>query len=329
MQMGGKKMGFNPFESLEEFTSSDKIVELIDIDLLDDNPRNEYRTEGDEDIEKQNAELQGSIEQDGIIQPLSVRALETGRFRIIAGHRRKLICRRLVESGKEEYRKIPCIREEIKDDDEEERKIISTNKYRNKNTYERTTEARILYENLKREKDKGNLKSNNLFELVAKELGVSTSTADRLIKIDKGLEPELKEALKAGDIKQSPAESLARMSAADQKAVYEQTGGKVTQADIDKYKKETKPARKDTKQTTTSEKEEFNENLAKINAAKHVMSLLEKAIQKSSSLRDIEEAEGNKEKANQQIANIEYMGGIMKKVQADLFDKTGNNMFRE
>lgn len=68
--------------------------------------------------------------------------------------------------------------------------------------------------------------------------------------------------------------------------------------------------------------------LVKIEAAKHAMKLLEKEINRCASLRKIEEDKGNTAKADQHIANIEYLGGLMKNVQADLFDMTGNDMFK-
>ncbi len=388
-------MSFNPFQEIEEFVSSSKTIEMIDIELLIENEKNRYRTKDEADIEVQNEELIASIEEFGVLQPLLVREMN-GYYKIISGHRRNLMCQRLVEEGKEAFNKIPCIIDnQIIDDDDEQLKIIATNKNREKNTWEKIEEVRIMTEILERKKEKGEIKGGRLIEWVAKNLEMSTSTVDRLQKIDKGLEPELKEALKTGDLKQSPAESLARMSAADQKTVYEQTGGKVTQADVDRYKEE-KSYQEDDGETSILNGiendsvlsnhdsdwynkllEKFNEvgiqglepceqckfshpfcnkcckvceepcnlkqgcrkqvNLVKnetnteekILAAKYAMKVLEKAICKCSSLRDIEEQEGNQDKASQQIANIEYLGGVMKNVQADLFNLTGHDMFKE
>ena len=54
-------------------------------------------------------ELKRSIELVGILQPLLVSRSENGKYRVIAGHRRRLAVLSLLEEGKEEMRFVPCV----------------------------------------------------------------------------------------------------------------------------------------------------------------------------------------------------------------------------
>lgn len=54
-------------------------------------------------------ELKRSIELFGILQPLLVKRPENGKYRVIAGHRRRLAVLSLMNEGKEERRYMPCV----------------------------------------------------------------------------------------------------------------------------------------------------------------------------------------------------------------------------
>jgi ParB family chromosome partitioning protein len=81
-------------------------IESIDIDQIDDDPANFYALT-DLDALAENIELLG------LQQPLLVRPNPEApdRVIIISGHRRRAAIRKLVEDGREDLRKIPCIRE--------------------------------------------------------------------------------------------------------------------------------------------------------------------------------------------------------------------------
>lgn len=80
-------------------------IEYIDIDLIDDDPKNFYSLDGLED-------LAANIQFCGLQQPVRVRPGEVGRVVIVSGHRRRAALKLLVNDGLEEYRAVPCIREE-------------------------------------------------------------------------------------------------------------------------------------------------------------------------------------------------------------------------
>lgn len=65
-------------------TSGSSTINEIDVNLIEANP-NQPRREFDEDALQ---ELADSIEEIGIVQPITLRALDNGRYQIIAGERR-------------------------------------------------------------------------------------------------------------------------------------------------------------------------------------------------------------------------------------------------
>ena len=78
-------------------------IEYIDIDRIDDDPRNFYELSGLD-------ELAANIELLGLQQPIRVRpGEEPGRYVIVSGHRRRAAIAKLVEGGREDCRLIPCI----------------------------------------------------------------------------------------------------------------------------------------------------------------------------------------------------------------------------
>lgn len=297
-------------------------ITQLDIEELEPSEDNFYELR---DIEA----IKESIENFGIQQNIIVMKREGKKYEIIAGHRRYAACKILAEEGKEEFNALPCRILPMMDDTLKNILIIHTNsETRIKTPWEITEEIerlKILYRNFKKTHPEFKGKVRNA---VAKDLGLSPSTLGRHENISNNLIEEVKKEYKENKIGVSNADKIASLPRTGQEKALEkiQEKGSIDSKDIKEIKEDLKVV--ETLEKTTL-KEEFNKSLAKINAAKHVMSLLEKAIQKSSSLRDIEEAEGNIEKANQQIVNIEYMGGIMKKVQADLFNMTGDNLFKE
>ena len=85
-------------------TSGREQIRYIDIDLIDDDPKNFYAVDGLDD-------LAANIELCGLQQPIRVRAGESGRYTIVSGHRRRAALRKLIEDGQEKYREVPCIEE--------------------------------------------------------------------------------------------------------------------------------------------------------------------------------------------------------------------------
>lgn len=81
-------------------------IEYIDIGLIDTDPTNFYSMSGID-------ELAANIECIGLQQPLRVRPNPTdpARWMIVSGHRRRAAMQMLVDAGREDLRKVPCIRD--------------------------------------------------------------------------------------------------------------------------------------------------------------------------------------------------------------------------
>ena len=64
---------------------------------------NFYSTENIDEL-AMSIELVGHIEQNLVVKPEA-----HGKYEVVAGHRRRLAALKLVQEGKEEYRKVPCL----------------------------------------------------------------------------------------------------------------------------------------------------------------------------------------------------------------------------
>ena len=74
--------------------------------------------------------LKRSIELVGVLQPLLVSRQEDGKYKVIAGHRRRLAVLSLLEEGKEEMRFVPCVFK--KEDVRDRLALIMANRFRDK-----------------------------------------------------------------------------------------------------------------------------------------------------------------------------------------------------
>lgn len=297
-------------------------MKMLDIKDLVPSKENFYSTE---EIET----LKATIEMFGVMQNILVTKIpDSSQYRILAGHRRCMAINRLVEEGKTQFRQVPCL---IREPEEEIRArlqlLFANSTMRQLSDWERVEQTRQLKEVLKEYKDLGNALPGRLRDYIAGALDVSPTTAGRLEKIDKNLVPELKDSLKNGDIALTTATELASMSAADQKAVYEQTGGKVKLSDVNK--ENTVP---NLQEKTDISHDNESQVLAvgiehKIYAVKSTMELLQKQIEKSAALKQIDESEGNTQGAANRAAQIEYLGEVLERTQKDLFDLSGQDIF--
>ena len=106
--------------------------EIVMVDVYDLIPSKEnfYRVDD---------ELKRSIELFGILQPLLVKRPENGKYRVIAGHRRRLAVLALMDEGKEQRRYIPCVYK--KEDIRDRLALIMANRFREKTDWEKMMEA--------------------------------------------------------------------------------------------------------------------------------------------------------------------------------------------
>ena len=294
-------------------------IKMLDIKDLVPSKENFYSTE---EIET----LKETIEMFGVMQNILVTKIpNSSQYRILAGHRRCMAINRLVEEGKTKFSQVPCL---IREPEEEIRArlqlLFANSTMRQLSDWERVEQTRQLKEVLKEYKDLGNALPGRLRDYIASALDVSPTTAGRLEKIDKNLVPELKGSLKNGDIALTTATELAGMSAADQKAVYEQTGGKVKMKDATTVKKESikpLPTPEITQEYETTMHQRSLEDIENnIYAVKSTMNMLECEIGRIADLKSFDEEQGNLDGAAKRTAHIEYLGELLARVQQDLSD---------
>jgi ParB family chromosome partitioning protein len=173
-------------------------------------------------------ELKSSIELFGIKQNLIVRPLEDGKYKLIAGHRRRLASLALVEEGKMEYEYVPCAIEPGKDEILERLLLITTNAtVRQLSDWEKVEQVKemraLLEEYKKNEKLPGRVR-----DLIAQALNTSPTQIGRMDAIEKNLSPEFKEEFKGGGINMSTAYELSGLPEEKQKEAhreYQEKGG--------------------------------------------------------------------------------------------------------
>ena len=191
-------------------------VEFISVYQLEPSEDNFYSVE---DV----ADLKDSIELLGVQQNLTVKQIPgDDKYRVIAGHRRRLASLQLVEEGKKEFELVPCRIETSLDEIKERILLIYTNSTtRQLSDWEKVEQLSQLKDLLKEYKKTHEL-PGRVRELLAEALNVSISQVGRIESINNNLTAEFKEELKQDHINFSTAAELSRLPVTDQKAVYEQ-----------------------------------------------------------------------------------------------------------
>ena len=165
-------------------------------------------------------ELKTSIELFGVMQNLTVKPLDNGKYEIISGHRRHKACMELVAEGKTEFEYVPCGIQTERDEIKERILLIMTNSTARELTdWEKMKQAEELRKNFEALKKRENL-PGRVRDLVAEALGTSSTQIARLSAIDNNLTPEFKEEYKEGRIGTSAAYELSGMSEEQQKQAF-------------------------------------------------------------------------------------------------------------
>ena len=203
------------------------ILKYIDVGDLVPSENNFYSMPAIEELASL-IELAGGVKQPGLVVPMG-----GGKYKLLAGHRRRLASIFLVEQGKKEYRQMPCMVEEIKQEEartpeeraeadelreiEEEILLIATNGQREKTDWDKVQEATRLRELLERKRRFRRVPGKTR-ELIAKELGTTPAQVGRYESISKRLLPDFKEEMEAGKMGISVAYELSTLPEQAQKA---------------------------------------------------------------------------------------------------------------
>lgn len=180
--------------------------EIINIDVKDLIPSQDNFYHVDD-------ELKRSIELVGVLQPLLVSKPENGKYKVIAGHRRRLAVLSLLEEGKEEMRFVPCVFK--KEDVRDRLALIMANRFRDKTDWEKMMEA-IQAEELAKELKKEYGLNGRTREVLAELTGTTEAQLGRYKSIYNNLSARLMKYFKDSVINVSVAVELCGMSAAGQ-----------------------------------------------------------------------------------------------------------------
>ena len=203
-------------------------VVMLDVEDLMPSKDNFYSTENIDELAAA-IELSGCIEQNLVVKPEA-----HGKYEVIARHRRRLAALKLVEEGKEEYRKVPCRIKKESDEIRDRLSLIFTNATARQLTdWEKVKQAEELkevltqYKKALQEENKDKPKEERerigrIREIVAQMLNTSTTQIGRMEAISNNLSQDFKEELEKGNINISTAHELSRLDEEGQQKAYEQ-----------------------------------------------------------------------------------------------------------
>lgn len=187
----------------ESGTEGREQIEYIDIGLIDSNPGNFYELR---DI----PDLAGDIETVGLQQPLLVRPGEDGHVVLISGHRRRAALQLLVDEGKEQFRKVPCIRKTGGNPLVYEMQLIFANAHtRVLTNAEIGKQAARLEEIFYQLKEQGYEFPGRMIDHVAEACNIKRAKLGRIKKIFTHLAPCYKPLWDAGNLPEDTADALA------------------------------------------------------------------------------------------------------------------------
>lgn len=189
-------------------------MEQLTLDVYDLIPSKEnfYSTENIDDLKQ-------SISLVGILQPLLVKR-DGDKYRIKAGHRRRLACMALADEGQEKFRYVPCV---IRQETEEEKQgninaildrltLIFANGFREKTDWEKMEEV-LQTEALVVELRKEVSLEGRTRAILAEFTGIKEAQLGRYKAIKNNLCPRLMEEFKADNIGISVVYELSGLSA--------------------------------------------------------------------------------------------------------------------
>ncbi|MBD5356531.1 MAG: ParB N-terminal domain-containing protein [Bacteroides sp.] len=193
-------------------------IEYIDIDRIDDDPRNFYELSGLD-------ELAANIELLGLQQPIRVRpGEEPGRYVIVSGHRRRAAMRQLVMDGHGELRDLPCIVERGQESAalQELRLIMANSDTRKLTSFELGKQAERVNDLLYQLRDEEGVEfPGRMRDHVAEACNVSKSKLARLKVIQENLAKPWRPTYEKGKLAEATAYALAQMSAERQQVIYD------------------------------------------------------------------------------------------------------------
>lgn len=169
-------------------------------------------------------ELATKILMVGLLEPLIVvfDACDQGEYRLVDGERRYNAIGYLREQGHEGFDTVSVRTKAMKNEHEERITLILGNSYRVKDVATLIKEEQVLKEELMRMKAEGlslngyDLQKGRIRDVIAELMNLSKTKIAELEAMAKHLHPELMKKLENGEIKQSTAYQLSKLSPEEQ-----------------------------------------------------------------------------------------------------------------
>lgn len=195
--------------------------------------------------------LKHSIELVGILQPCLVKKSSGRKYRVIAGHRRRLAAMALTEEGKEQFRYVPCVLQKdaiqrgVNNEIIDKLELILANGFRDKTDFEKMTEIMELKEIAKELKKEYSLSGRvrewqlELIQLLGIP-GAKAAQISRYEAIYNNLEKELMQEFKNERLIFSVAAEVAGMEREWQLRAYDKLleNGELSLAEVKQMKKQ-------------------------------------------------------------------------------------------
>lgn len=207
---------------IERDSKGSSVIQLLPVASITPFPNHPFGVRDDQDMEQ----LVESIQEHGILSPLTVRAASDGTFELISGHRRKHAAEiaGLVD--------VPCIVKDLNDDEAVIAMVDSNLQRETILPSERAFAYSMRLEAMKRQgfrsdrtcaqlaHKSGGRKSR---DILAEELGVSKDMIRRYIRLT-DLIPELLALVDAGRMKMQPAIAISYLKESEQQWLHEAIG---------------------------------------------------------------------------------------------------------
>lgn len=213
--------GFDLAKAMGYEVSKLDTVQELPLDKLDPNPDNFFSVESDL------TELAESISVNGLLQPLVVTPADGGRYRVVAGHRRRMALLELAKSDPAKWRMIPCKIIHPATHDMELLALIQTNTVARELGWHDRSEAATRVEAIlvRLQQEQGVTLPGKMRERVAKIVKASESQIARAKYIAK----HLVEELRSPELKDDAAYKLAHLPPEQQHELAEHYHGRYYQ----------------------------------------------------------------------------------------------------